>query len=163
MHRIPVESSNVASIGYEAGVLEVGFKGGAVYRYANVTRQDYEHLIAAESKGSYFARAIKPHYAATKVEPAKEKTMADQTTPVLRAKMRVTEVLRSIEADGSTGNERVKLTAVYGAEGTDNAQWSKWTPSASFDIWINNPAAFGTLANGHEFYVDFTPAPKANG
>jgi hypothetical protein len=72
--------------------------------------------------------------------------------------MRVQQVLQVKEADGSVSQEQVDLTAVYGPEGTENAKWSKWTPSASFKISINNPAAFGQLSKGHEFYVDFTPA-----
>ena len=76
--------------------------------------------------------------------------------PVLRCKMRVNEVVHVKDSDGKTSQERVKLSAVYG-EG-ENAQWSKWTPSASFDIAINNPDAFNKLASGHEFYVDFTHA-----
>lgn len=79
---------------------------------------------------------------------------------VLRCKMRVSEVLDVKNADGSTSQERVKLQAVYGSEGTDNAQWSKWTPSANFEISISNPDAFGQLSNGHEFYVDFIPATE---
>ena len=31
MERIPVSSSNLASVGYEEGVLEVAFKSGSVY------------------------------------------------------------------------------------------------------------------------------------
>lgn len=81
--------------------------------------------------------------------------------PVLRAKMRVAQVAAIKNADGSTSQEQVNLQAMYGNEGTDNAQWSKWTPSASFDITINNPDAFGKLSSGHEYYVDFTPAEKA--
>lgn len=83
----------------------------------------------------------------------KEKDMA-----ILRCKMRVQSVAQYKNEDGSVGSEEVKLQAVYGADGTDNAQWSKWTPSAQFSITINNPAAFDKLSKGHEFYVDFTPA-----
>jgi len=76
---------------------------------------------------------------------------------MLRCKVRVAEVLHQKNADGSTQQERVKLSAVYdGSE--DNKQWSKWTPCANLEIWINNPDAFGKLSSGHEFYVDFTPA-----
>jgi hypothetical protein len=75
---------------------------------------------------------------------------------VIRCKMCVEEVVHQKAADGSTSQERVKLRAVHAREGP-NAEWSKWTPSASFDIYINNPAAFGKLSHGHEFYVDFTP------
>lgn len=82
-------------------------------------------------------------------------------TAVLRCKLRVTEVLRQVDPDGSVSQERVKLCAVYGDKGTSNGIWSKWTPSANFEIYINNSKAFGTLASGHEFYVDFIPAADA--
>ena len=71
--------------------------------------------------------------------------------------MRVSSVTHSKEADGTTSQEQVQLTAVYGPEGSENANWSKWTPAASFTIHINNPHAFGALSKGHEFFVDFTP------
>jgi len=83
--------------------------------------------------------------------PAKNK-------PVTRCKMRVSEVLHVKNADGSTDSERVTLHAVYGESGTENDQWSKWTPSANLSITISNPLAFGKLSNGHEFFVDFIPA-----
>lgn len=79
---------------------------------------------------------------------------------VLRCKLRVTEVLHVKAEDGQTSQERITLQAVYGPVGSENAQWSKWTPSASFSININNPSAFGVLSTGHEFFVDFTPVEK---
>ena len=76
----------------------------------------------------------------------------------LRAKLRVSSVLHSKASDGSTDHEIVKLQAVYSDDpNSENKQWSKWTPSASFEMQINNPDAFGKLSNGHEFYVDFIP------
>lgn len=79
------------------------------------------------------------------------------TGAVLRAKMNVIEVTHSLNADGSTDQEKVKLQAVY--TGSDeNREWAKYTPSANFEIWINNKAAFNKLSKGHEFYVDFIPA-----
>jgi hypothetical protein len=79
----------------------------------------------------------------------------------IRCKMRVASVAHYKNEDGSTSQEEVKLTAVYGPEGTDNAQWSKWTPSAQFSITINNPDAMNKLSQGHEFYVDFIAVEKA--
>lgn len=76
---------------------------------------------------------------------------------VLRCKLRVSEVLHEKQADGKTSQERVKLCAVY-ADSGPNKEWSRWTPSANFEIYINNPEAFGKLSSGHEFYVNFTPA-----
>ena len=78
--------------------------------------------------------------------------------PVLRCKMRVGEVTHVKDAEGLTSQERVTLQAVFGKEGDENHQWSKWTPSAQFTIHIANPDAFNKLSSGHEFYVDFTPA-----
>lgn len=77
--------------------------------------------------------------------------------PIIRCKMRVAEVLHRKESDGSTSQEVVKLHAVM-ANTPENKEWSRWTPSANFEIYINNPAAMGKLSSGHEFFVDFTSA-----
>jgi hypothetical protein len=83
------------------------------------------------------------------------------SNPVLRCKLRVGEVTHTIDENGETTQERVKLNAVYDSNPeSENAQWSKWTPSASFEIYINNPNAFGKLTTNHEFYVDFIPVEK---
>lgn len=68
MDRIAVESSNLAAIGYdpEARVLEVEFKKGGVYQYAEVPTEEYEALMSAESKGKYLAAYIKPRYPCTR-------------------------------------------------------------------------------------------------
>jgi hypothetical protein len=90
--------------------------------------------------------------ARAKVLLAKEKPVG-----ILRCKMKVNEVWISKNADGVVSSERVKLSAVYGNT-EENKDWAKWTPSASFEIYINNPTAMDKLAKGHEFFVDFTPA-----
>lgn len=66
MQRKPVESSNIASIGFEAGppaVLEIEFKGGGVYQYTSdddkVVKQHYDDLMAAQSKGKHFTQHIR--------------------------------------------------------------------------------------------------------
>lgn len=76
--------------------------------------------------------------------------------PTLRCKLHVTEVLASKDNNGAIEQERVKLQAVINNT-PENKEWSRWTPSATFEIWINNPEAFGKLSRGHEFFVDFTP------
>lgn len=52
----------------------------------------------------------------------------------------------------------VKFRAVYG-DGSDNASWSKWTPSGVIELQITNPAAHEPLEVGAEFYVDFSRVP----
>lgn len=64
MNREPVQSSNVVSVGYDAlgEILEIEFKGGAVYQYKQVPLHMYEQLKASESVGSFIAGQIKPNY-----------------------------------------------------------------------------------------------------
>lgn len=80
----------------------------------------------------------------------------------LRAKVRVYSVMQSKAADGSTENETVVLVAVYGEKGSENAEWAKYTPSARFEITINNPDAIGKLSKGSEYFIDFIPAVPNN-
>ena len=62
MRREPVESSNLATVGFSDGVLEIEFRHGGVYQYFNVPVSVYEGLIAAESKGKYFHQFIREKY-----------------------------------------------------------------------------------------------------
>lgn len=75
---------------------------------------------------------------------------------ILRCKMRVIEVVHSIDSLGQVEQEKVKLCAVTSGS-NENKQWAKWTPGANFEIYINNPAAMNKLSKGHEFYIDFVP------
>jgi hypothetical protein len=70
MDRLPVSSSNLASVGYdEVGqVLEVEFRHGGVYQYVGVSPTVFDELMAADSLGSYLARRIKPRYPFRRVE-----------------------------------------------------------------------------------------------
>lgn len=69
MERIPVESSNIASIGYDedSNTLEIEFHNGGVYQYFDVPFQVYDDLMSAESKGIYLAQQIKGKYRFVKV------------------------------------------------------------------------------------------------
>ena len=62
---------------------------------------------------------------------------------------------------GTVAAEIVKLTPVYGKDGSENAQWSKWTPSGELTMQINNPGAFGAFKLGAEYFIDITPALPA--
>ena len=61
MLREPVDSSNLVSVGYDPQtmILEVEFKKGSVYEYANVPMEIYTSLMTAVSKGSYHYRNIR--------------------------------------------------------------------------------------------------------
>ena len=64
MKRQSVDSSNLASIGYDAEneILEVEFKHGGIYQYFGVPENAYEELMNADSQGVYFSANIKNEY-----------------------------------------------------------------------------------------------------
>jgi hypothetical protein len=61
MNRVPVSSSNLASVGYaaESKTLEIEFQNGSIYQYFNVPKNIYSGLMSAASHGSYFDAYIK--------------------------------------------------------------------------------------------------------
>jgi hypothetical protein len=61
MERIAVDSSNVVSVGYDEGTLEVEFNSG-IYCYYDVPEYIFEELMASDSKGSYLHRNVKNSY-----------------------------------------------------------------------------------------------------
>lgn len=70
MEREYVQSSNLASVGYDSGsqTLEVEFNNGGIYQYAGVPQNVYDGLMNASSHGSYFdANVKKAGYTYTRV------------------------------------------------------------------------------------------------
>lgn len=64
MQRLPVESSDIVSIGYDpkASVLEIEFKEGRVYQYFDVAPDVHERFMRADSYGEFFFAHITKHY-----------------------------------------------------------------------------------------------------
>ena len=63
MKRVAVDSTSIASIGYEPRrrELEVEFRqSGGVYRYFDVPSEEYAEFMAAGSKGAYLNQVFKP-------------------------------------------------------------------------------------------------------
>ena len=79
---------------------------------------------------------------------------------VLRLKMSIASVKSSCDQTGAKISEEVALQAAYGPEGSPNAQWSKWSPSAGLTMQINNPGAFGKVLPGQYYFVDLIPTDK---
>jgi hypothetical protein len=67
MHRIQVDSSNLHSVGYEQGTLEIEFNHGGIYQYFGVSKDVYDELMNADSHGVYFNANIKNEYEWQKV------------------------------------------------------------------------------------------------
>jgi XTP/dITP diphosphohydrolase len=64
MIRIPVDSSDIVSVGYDAPsrTLEIEFHGGRVYQYRNVDPDIHDQLLRADSHGQYFDTFIHGRY-----------------------------------------------------------------------------------------------------
>jgi KTSC domain len=69
MNRQPVDSSNLKSVGYDKAsqTLEIEFQNGGIYEYYDVPEEEYDDLMSASSKGSYFMSNIRPIYSYDKV------------------------------------------------------------------------------------------------
>jgi hypothetical protein len=72
MQRTRVESSMLAAVGYNpsTAVLELEFRNGLIYQYAEVGEEIYRELMAAESKGRYFLEYIDDQYPYARSQPA---------------------------------------------------------------------------------------------
>jgi hypothetical protein len=75
VNRRPVSSTNIASIGWEAseddpsdGTLEVAFKSGHIYQYANVSEATYQALLGASSVGKSMNSMIIGRYTEQRVD-----------------------------------------------------------------------------------------------
>lgn len=62
MVRQPVISTNVRSVGYDNGILEVQFLNGSVYQYFNVPIDIYRRLVSYPHPGTFLAHAVKGRY-----------------------------------------------------------------------------------------------------
>jgi len=63
MQRVPLESSSIASIGYDPRerVLELEFRQSwEVYQYFDVPTEEYAAFLAADSKGTFLNQRLKP-------------------------------------------------------------------------------------------------------
>ena len=69
MKREPVESSSLASIGYDNATetLEIEFRRGGIYQYYNVPSRIFDELMVAGSKGQFFHAYIKSTYSYAKM------------------------------------------------------------------------------------------------
>lgn len=70
MERTPVQSSNLASVGYDrdSSTLEVEFLNGSVYQYFAVPESIFEGILNAPSKGSFLNHYVKKAgYAYTRI------------------------------------------------------------------------------------------------
>lgn len=70
MQRLPVQSSDIVSIGYDTRerILEIEFKEGRMYQYFEVEPDIHERFMRADSYGEYFYAHINKHYRYKRVD-----------------------------------------------------------------------------------------------
>jgi hypothetical protein len=64
MDMIPVQSSAIAAVGYDAStrLMKIRFVEGNTYDFCNVPRGVFDGLLHAASKGSYYSERIRDRY-----------------------------------------------------------------------------------------------------
>ena len=74
MELVKVESTNIASVGYdkESWTLRVLFLEGSTYDYFEVPAELYNQLMKSESKGSFFQEHVVGKFKYTKVNLREE-------------------------------------------------------------------------------------------
>ena len=87
INRMPVVSSNVASVGYSRHLhaLEIEFVRGAVYRFLNVPADVYHDLLASESKGHFIFEHLRGKYEFVRIRPRRSGSPAEERLAAGRA------------------------------------------------------------------------------
>ncbi|NNB94080.1 KTSC domain-containing protein [Corallococcus exiguus] len=70
MHRVPVTSKNIRSIGYDSATstLEIEFNDFSIYTYSGVPLSLHAGLMQATSKGSFLAKHVKGKFMHGKIK-----------------------------------------------------------------------------------------------
>lgn len=74
---------------------------------------------------------------------------------MVRGKFTVTKIA---EMSWSKTAREVTLSAVTDSSSEENTKFTKFTPSGSISMVVDNPPALEQLQIGKTYYVDFTPA-----
>jgi len=80
----------------------------------------------------------------------------------MRAKM-VLQSIKKYPEEGVSTQENLSFMAIAKSEaypedgGDEDNTYAKFTPSASVNLTVCNPALLGQFAVGEKYYVDFTP------
>jgi hypothetical protein len=79
--------------------------------------------------------------------------------PAMRAKLRVTSVVHNEDCNQDRLSAIAVTSSPFDADGlNEDNTYAKYTPSASLEMTIANPALVGKFRAGQVFYLDFTEA-----
>lgn len=79
--------------------------------------------------------------------------------PKMRAKLRLHHIDKANAPNSETLYFHAVAASSYPQDGSDeNNSYAKYSPSASLQLQVANPALVGQFEAGKEYYLDFTPA-----
>lgn len=78
------------------------------------------------------------------------------SAPVVRAKFQCLEIKHHFTTTPDSVMVEIRMAPVYG-NGTENKDWSKWTPAGELKMTITNPPAAEKFEIGKCYFLDFTP------
>jgi hypothetical protein len=69
---VAVESTTLATVAYDPAqhVLQLEFRDRTIYHYRGVSAEVHDALLRAPSKGAYFNRVIRSHFAGARASHA---------------------------------------------------------------------------------------------
>ena len=67
LNMVPVASTSIAAVGYEAGCLFIAFRAGGVYSYDGVPEAVASALEHSPSKGRYYQSFVRGRYSSVRV------------------------------------------------------------------------------------------------
>ena len=84
MLRTDLNSTSLSTVGYRdrPALLELEFRGGAIYQYWGVPEATYQGLLLSQSKGAYFNRYIRNRFAYAKICGEERATPERKLLPV---------------------------------------------------------------------------------
>lgn len=111
MLRIPVDSSDIVAVGYDAGeqLLEIEFRGDRVYQYRDVPATMHEQLMRAESHGQYFNTFIHGHFRFDRIGTDTEQGSPSAAVVFVTANQRKVRNLQAACASYDINVEQLKL------------------------------------------------------
>jgi hypothetical protein len=78
----------------------------------------------------------------------------------VKAKFYVSSVAEQAHSPGQRPPDS-KVVRLAAATGQGNEQWSRWTPSGTIEMTINNPAAYEQFQVGQYVEITFESVPFA--
>jgi non-canonical purine NTP pyrophosphatase (RdgB/HAM1 family) len=111
MQRLPVDSTDIVSIGYDPKVriLEVEFKEGRVYQYLEVQPDEHRLLMKADSIGQRFQASIMGHYRYNRIDDGVKKQPIGQPLAFVTGNTRKVQDLQNALAEFKLPAEQLDL------------------------------------------------------